>query len=263
MSKYRLGTDHWCVRLAGYLERASFCYADHVIAINEPIRDLLVSRGLNVSKTTVIMNSVDEAFFVSALSTPKLHSPAATEKEFVMMYHGTLTSIYGLDIAIEAFGAVYAEMPGSQLWILGSGPEKNALVSLSRKLGLDSRVRFVGSVLPQEIPEWLRRCDVGILATRRDVFLGLSFSNKLSEYIIMGKAVISSRLKTIRHYFSEDALAFFEPNSPQDLARQMLRMYKDPDLRAKLAERARLEYEPICWGVMRGRYLKLMEDFIL
>ena len=51
----------------------------------------------------------------------------------------------------------------------------------------------------------------------------------------MGKAVIISRLKAIRHYFSEDALAFFEPNNPADLARQMVRLYRDRPLRARLA----------------------------
>ena len=42
--------------------------------------------------------------------------------------------------------------------------------------------------------------------------------------------MLVSRLKTIRHYFSEDALAFFEPNDPADLAQQMVRLYRDREL---------------------------------
>jgi len=114
-------------------------------------------------------------------------------------------------------------------------------------------------VRPLEIPAWLQQCHIGVLATRQDVFLDLSFSSKLSEYIIMGKAVISSRIKTIRHYFSEDALAFVEPNQPADLARQMLNLYEQPDRRACLAARASQEYGPIRWSVMRERYLALMD----
>src|SRR5207247_8336839 len=87
------------------------------------------------------------------------------------------------------------------------------------------------SVLPDEIPRWLKQCDTGVLATRQDAFLDLSFSGKLSEYIIMKRAVICARLKTIRHYFSEEALAFFEPNNPSDLAQQMLRMAEDTNVR--------------------------------
>src|SRR5439155_11933537 len=161
-----------------------------------------------------------------------------------MSYHGTLTHLYGLDIAIEAFAMAHHQMRGAEFWILGSGPAKDSLESLARRLGLGVKVKFLGVVLPDEIPRWLKRCDIGVLATRQDTFLDLSFSGKLSEYIIMNKAVICSRLKTIRHYFSEEALAFFEPNNPSDLGKQMLRMAADTKLRIRLAEQARREYTP-------------------
>ena len=177
-----------------------------------------------------------------------------------MMYHGTLTNIYGLDIAIEAFALAHKEMPRAELWILGSGPEKDALAELAEERGLTSKVRLIGQVAPTEIPAWLSQCDVGILPIRRDVFLDFAFPNKLPEFIIMGKTVIISRLKAIRHYFSEDALAYFEPNNPADLAKQMVRIYRDPQLRARLALKARDEYAPIRWDVMKQRYLALIDD---
>jgi glycosyltransferase involved in cell wall biosynthesis len=163
-----------------------------------------------------------------------------------------------MDIAIEAFGLVQNEMPDAELWILGSGPDKSLLEDLARQNGLESRVRFLGTVLPNEIRAWLNRCDIGVLATRRDVFLDFSFSNKLSEYIIMGKAVICSRLKAIGHYFSADSLAYFEPNAPRSLSQQMLRLYRDKELRARLAAKAKEEYAPIAWEVMKRRYLDMM-----
>ncbi len=258
MSKYRMRENHFLIRLLKFVEKISFGFADHVITINEPIKKLLESRGLPASKCSVVMNSVDESLFAS---TPTGTAPAMVRKpgQFVMMYHGTLTAIYGLDIAIRAFGEANKRMPGAEFWILGNGPEKKSLEDLARKVGLHERVKFLGNVLPQEVPQWLNCCDAGVLATRRDVFLDYSFSNKLSEYIITGKPVISSRLKTIRHYFSEDALAFFEPNNPSDLAKQMVRLYSNRDIRVKFSERARQEYAPINWDVMKERYLKLMD----
>jgi glycosyltransferase involved in cell wall biosynthesis len=258
ISKYGIKQNSWMVRVLKYVEKASFDFADHVITINAPIQALLASRGLPASKSAVIMNSVDETMFANAARSPIASDTRETQKRFVMMYHGTLTHIYGLDIALEAFGVARREMPGAELWILGDGPARGALEGLCRKLGLESNVRLIGPVLPQEVPQWLKRCDVGILATRQDVFLDFSFSNKLSEYIIMDKPVICSRLKTIRHYFNEDSLAFFEPNSSASLATQMVRMYQHPQLRAQFAKRAKHEYSPIRWEVMRQRYLELM-----
>ena len=178
--------------------------------------------------------------------------------KFVMMYHGTLTHFYGLDIAVEAFAKVHRQMPGAELWVVGTGPEKAPLEELSRSLGLESKVKCIGQVLPQDVPQYLKQCDIGVLATRQDLFLDLSFSNKLSEYIIMGKPVIVSRLKTINYYFSDEALAFFEPNNPSDLARQMLNMYGDPVRRAEFVPKAREEFAPIRWEVMKTRYLALV-----
>jgi glycosyltransferase involved in cell wall biosynthesis len=262
MSKYKVKEGHPLIRILKWLEKVSFRYADHVITINEPIKKLLERRGLAQGKTTIIMNAVDEALFASAQGGTRLPEPVRAENAFIMMYHGTLTHIYGLDISIEAFHLARAEMPGAELWILGGGGEKARLQELTAKLGIADKVKFVGNVLPQEVPQWLKRADAGVLATRSDVFLDFSFSNKLSEYIVLDKPVISSRLKTIHHYFSEEALAFFEPNQPADLAKQMIRLYRDPELRKRFVQRAKQEYSPIRWEIMKERYLALTEKLV-
>lgn len=261
MSKYGVGAGHPLVRLMRWLEKVSVRFADHVITINDPLRDVLISRGLRKANSTIIMNAVDEALFEAGLKIPPSGLAATLpQPTFLMMYHGTLTQIYGLDIALRAFALAHREMPGAEFWVLGGGTEKEPLAALARELGVDSQFRLLGSVKPDQIPSILQRCDIGVLATRRDVFLDLSFSNKLSEYIIMGKAVISSSLRTIRHYFTEDALAFFQPNDPSALAGQMIRLYRDPALRGRLAARARDEYLSINWAVMKRRYLDLMDS---
>ena len=255
ISKYNVAEDGWIIRMLKVVEKASVRYADHVLTINEPIQKLLETRGLAKAKSTIIMNSADDRLFGES-DEAKPVSADLSPDPFVLMYHGTLTRIYGLDIALTAFSVALARMPAAEMWILGNGPERASLENLANGLGISSRVKFQGTVLPQEVHQWLRRCDVGVLATRQDVFLDYSFSNKLSEYIVMGKAVISSRLKTIRHYFSEDALAFFEPGNPRDLAEQMVALFVDSERRARQARIARQELEPIRWGVMKERYLQ-------
>jgi len=248
-------------RLLTYLEKISIRFADRVLTINAPIEDLLVSRGLDRSKSTIVMNAVDEVRFAASTSSTPAQAMRDGQK-FVMMDHGTLTSIYGLDIAVEALALAYQDMPGAELWILGSGTEKDTLAKLAEDRGLTSKVKLVGQVPATEIPGWLSQCDAGILPIRRDVFLDFAFPNKLPEFIIAGKSVIVSRLKAIRHYFSEDSLAYFEPNNPDDLAKQMVCMYRNPQLRADLLAKARVEYTPIRWDVMKQRYLALIDELV-
>ena len=258
MSKYGISETGWMVRLMKWLEKRSIAFADHVITINQPIQDLLVGRGLPPSKSTVVMNAADEARFARESDPSLAASLPARPESFVMMYHGTLTRTYGVDIAIEAFAMVHKEMPGAELWILGSGPEEDALQRLIGEHALAQKAKLFGAVPSRQIPDWLRKCDVGILSMRRDALLDFASPNKLAEFIIMDKAVAISRLKATRHYYSENALSYFEPNDPADLARQMVRLYRDPGLRARLAHVARAEYAPTRWEVMRQRYLALV-----
>ena len=254
ISKYGVDKRHWLIRLIGIQERLSISFADHVITINEPIQKLLESRGLDSKKATILMNSADESLF----NRNKHPKEILENKDFIMMYHGTLTPIYGLDIALNAFGMVHNKMPNAEFWIIGDGSERVALENLVRNLELGQKLKFIGMVPQQDIPEWLSRCDVGVLPTRRDVFLDFSFSNKLPEYIIMGKPVIVSSLKAIQYYFSERALAYFEAQNSSDLAQRMVELYKNPIMRPQLVEQAKKEYAKINWEVMKKRYLDLI-----
>src|SRR5262245_24605556 len=55
MSKYAIGAGSRLVRGLTAVERRSFDFADHVITVNEPIRELLSRRGLPAGKCSVVM----------------------------------------------------------------------------------------------------------------------------------------------------------------------------------------------------------------
>ena len=255
MSKFGVPKNHIIIKLIKWQERVSIRFADQVITINEPIKKLLENRNTIKNKITVVMNSVDNSLFSLQDSRINNHS----NDKFIFMYHGTLTRLYGLDIAIRAFSKVCERSDDVEFWIIGEGPEKDNLKSIIQDQGIISKVKFIGLVPQQEIPSWLRKCDVGVLATRKDVFSDLSFSNKLPEYIITGKPVIISRLKTIRFYFSEQALAYFEPNNVDDLAKEMLDLFVNSKRRQNMVKLAQKEYQAINWDVMKHRYLNLIK----
>jgi glycosyltransferase involved in cell wall biosynthesis len=258
MSKYHVAESSSIIRAMTYLERISMRFADHVLTVNDSIENLLVSRGLSRAKSTVIMNAANESRFAGYLN----ESTSSDNRRFVMIYHGTLTRIYGLDIAIEAFALAHKEMSGAELWILGSGSERKLLDRVAQDRGIADKVKLVGQVPADMIAGWLSQASAGILPLRRDVFLDFAFPNKLGEFIVMGRPVLMSRLRAIEHHFSGDALAYFEPENPADLARQMIQLYRDPQLRARLVARAKEEYAPIRWDLMKQRYLKVVSDLV-
>jgi glycosyltransferase involved in cell wall biosynthesis len=235
-----------------------------VLVCNDPIAELLFQRGLPSDKATVVVNSADTKMFTA--HSEGADSRGVTEKDsrasLIMMYHGTLTHIYGLDIAVHALREVRERAPelGVEFRILGTGPDRDSLVALVRELGLNGRVRFLGRVPLDQVPEHIAQCDVGLLPTRQDVFLDLSFSNKLVEYVVMGRPVIAARLKGYRRYFGEESLAFFQPGNPQSLADRIIRMALDRDGWPRWVENAFADYQSIRWEVMETRYLDVVSQ---
>ncbi len=59
---------------------------------------------------------------------------------------GRLAPEKGVDLAIRAFARLVARFPATVLKIAGDGPDRQALTGLTRDLGLESRVHFLGQV---------------------------------------------------------------------------------------------------------------------
>ncbi len=101
-----------------------------VVAISRAVADRLPFHS------TVIGNPYRDDVF-------KLLPEISREKEFVFV--GRLVSDKGLDVLMEALALLEPEGLRPGLTVVGDGPERENLESLSGRHGLESRVRFVGT----------------------------------------------------------------------------------------------------------------------
>ena len=81
--------------------------------------------------------------------------------------------------------------------------------------------------------------DLGVVGNRRSAAGDLMLPVKLLEYVSLGIPAVVPRLRTIEHYFSEQMVAFYEPDNVQSLSDAIFRMHCDPELRRAQAVRAR------------------------
>ncbi|WP_435749037.1 glycosyltransferase family 4 protein [Microbacterium sp. PMB16] len=63
-----------------------------------------------------------------------------------LLYVGRLSPEKGADTALLAFAEVHRALPDAVLHIVGTGPDHTLLERITRTLGLESQVRFYGSV---------------------------------------------------------------------------------------------------------------------
>ena len=116
-------------------------------------RILVTYWGLPATQIKVVYNSFEAAAQTVppvALDLPVGHKIATVCR---------LTSWKGVDGLIQ----VLPELPDLGLVIVGDGPLRADLVTLAQGLGVDNRVRFVGTVPRAQVAAYLQACDVFVL----------------------------------------------------------------------------------------------------
>ncbi len=223
-------------RLLCLEERMSAAIAHKVICVNHPQRATLVARGIPDAKTFVSMNVPDPRIFGSHSTNGHVADPARLN----LVYHGTMAERLGVDLLIRAVAQLRDRVPTARLHLWGHGDDLASFQRLAQQLGVDDNVIFNAKGFPlKELPDQLSSMDVGVVGNRRSAAGDLMLPVKLLEYVSLGIPTVVPRLRTIQHYFSEEMVAFYEPENVQSLSDAILRMHCDPELRRAQAERAR------------------------
>ena len=224
-------------RVLRRIERFAFRISDLVITVHEPYRDELRRRGVPLDKSIVVLNSVDEALLPA-------DEPRPTRPPFRVVYHGTVTPHYGLDLLLEAFALISGDVPDATLQIYGEGDAVPELAAKAAALGVADKVELTGVALAHaEVLKRVQGASVGVvpnLPTRLNRF---ALSTKLFEYVVLGIPVVAADLPTIRSHFDEHEIECFRAGDAQSLADALRRVADDPDAASLRARSARGRYE--------------------
>jgi teichuronic acid biosynthesis glycosyltransferase TuaC len=169
--------------LPRWLIRETARRASGIITVSQALHDRLVTIGVPASRIRVLRNGVDLEQFRpmdKAVSRTKLHLNGPT-----LLSVGQLVELKGHDIIIRSL----ALLPDYSLLIAGEGPDRSALESLAAKLGVGDRVRFLGRLAHEQLPEIYSAADALILASSRE-----GLPNVLLESMACGTPVVATRV---------------------------------------------------------------------
>jgi glycosyltransferase involved in cell wall biosynthesis len=253
-SKFGLDETHWVIRLLLAVERRSIAFADRAIAVHRPHLEALVRHGNPAEKFTILMNVPDPALFRPRAAAPQ-PSP------FVLIYHGTVGSRHGLDVAVRAVALARRAVPGLELRIIGDGDYFPRVRALVEELGVEDSVRLdqrfieIEALLPT-----ITEASVGLVPILDDPFTQYMLPVKLLEYVALGIPVIASDTRTIRSHFDEDMVCFAAPGDATDLAAKIVALHGDPERRSRLAACAHRFNDAHNWDREKARYLALIDS---
>jgi len=109
------------------------------------------------------------------------------------------------------------------------------MVELSERLGLAGQVEFTGRIPDADLARYLSTADVCLSPDPHNPLNDVSTMNKVLEYMVMGRPIVSFDLKEARVSAGEAAL-YAPANDESAFARLIVRLLDDPDGRARMGK---------------------------
>ena len=254
-SKFGRGKPSATTRVLESIERYSAHFAHHIIVSNHLWLEKYQSRTHSQGKCSVFINNVDSRIF-------QRHPRTRQDGRLIIIFPGGLQWHQGLDIALRAFVQVSAQVPHAEFHIYGDGNMKPSLLLLAAELGFNGNVKFYEPVGVRQIARIMAEADLGVVPKRADSFGNEAYSTKIMEFMACGIPVVVSRTKIDQYYFNDSVVRFFESGNPDALAKAMLEVLEDKELRTRMTRNAEAYSEVHSWSRRKTDYLKIVDDLV-
>jgi glycosyltransferase involved in cell wall biosynthesis len=154
-----IGANRVTVALADVLEKLQFHGAQGAFCVTRELAAYAASRIPNSTNVWITGNGFrGEETDLAIFDERTRETLGVSQTETVIIFLGLLQIWQGVDLVMEAL----ADLPDTQLWIVGDGPEKPYLQQLANQLGIEARVHWFSYRRRSELQALLNASDIGI-----------------------------------------------------------------------------------------------------
>lgn len=183
--------------------------------------------GIAPAKAFVVYHGVEGAF------SPRQGGPVSTEDGKYLLAVSSITRHKGYETLLTAYAALGKEAP--PLLIAGGIVDTEThrrMCAIIQEEGLENRVRLLGSVSYQDLPELYRNALAFVLPSHLE-----SFCLPLVEAMRSGLPIVVSNLPVCQEIAADSAL-YAAPGDAAGLAEQIRTVLRQPELSRALAAKA-------------------------
>jgi len=218
--------------------------ARHVIVPSRYLAEFALGWGLDPQRVVVVPNpapvsEVDEA-------------ARPTTQRRGLVFAGRLTRQKALDTALDAI----ARVPEADLLVIGDGPDRARLELHASRLGLNGRVRFVGSVPRAEVLQALAAAQALVISSDWE-----NFPHTAVEALALGTPLIATAVGGVPEIVSDGVNGLLvPPGEPDALAAAIERFLGSEELRARLVGAAPGSVAHLAAPLVYGRIEQLLAE---
>jgi glycosyltransferase involved in cell wall biosynthesis len=200
-----------------------------LVTVSSALKAALAQLGVDASKISVMRNGVDTRLFRPVDRASQRARLGLTG--IVLLMVGNLVALKAHDVVLRAL----RDFPEGYLLIIGAGREERNLKEMARELGLQGRVRFLGTMPQEQLVEYYGAADALVLASRRE-----GWPNVLLEAMACGTPVVSTQVGGTQEIVTApEAGVLVSEGSARGLVeglRRLFRNYPDRELTRRYAE---------------------------
>lgn len=243
-------------------------YADKVITVSVQTAEELKEMFKLDEKPIVIYNTRPIEFSNSLKTFQNSSKNILREKYYInkntriLLFQGLVEPTRGLDIAIS----IMKYLKDCVLVIAGQdrGDYISELIKLTNKIGVEDKVIFTGYMTSDDLFKYSSFADFMVYFGKNVVKnMDVTIPNKFFDYIMVGKPIISSSLKSLEDIISKHEIGIavdIEKDSIKDLAEQIQSYINDKELTTLAKKNLRDIQDCYCWEKQEEKLIEAYKD---
>jgi glycosyltransferase involved in cell wall biosynthesis len=188
--------------------RAAADRAAGLLAVSGSMRDEMAAIGIDPAKIAVHYTGIDSTRFSPGDRTAARAALGMDDTPSILTV-GALIARKGQALVIEALPM----LPGVHYWLAGAGEEEGRYRALAQKLGVETRVHFMGPVANAELPQLYRAADAVVMPS---VSEGLA--NAWVEALACGTPIVISDAGGAAELMTSPAAGRIAARTPKAIA---------------------------------------------
>jgi glycosyltransferase involved in cell wall biosynthesis len=227
-----------------------------VVANSQGLKELALKTNPR-QEIGVIYNGVDIQTFIPRSLASGTESPEAKLRgnlKFIITTGASrITARKGIKYLLEALNKLLPEYPNLYLELMGEGDEKENLEKISKDLGLEKNVKFVGRIPRENTAPYYQEASIFVLPS-----LNEGMSNAMLEALASGLPILATDTGGTRELVEDGKNGFIiQTKSSDNIAEKIKRLIDNPELRQKMAKESRKKALEMSWEKVAGEYVEI------